>query len=77
MSVKGTTTLEAQMEPMDERLLSLEEAADFLGTGVRFLRRLVAERRIEFVKVGRHVRVPLRALRDYIDNATVHPVARR
>ncbi len=64
------------MDLTDEKLLSLEEAAELLGTGVRFLRRLVAERRIEFVKVGRHVRVPLRALRAYVDSATVHPVGR-
>ena len=64
------------MDLTDEKLLSLEEAAELLGTGVRFLRRLVAERRIEFVKVGRHVRVPLRALRTYVDSATVHPVGR-
>ena len=57
----------------DIRLLTLEDAADLLGTGVRFTRRLIAERRIEFVKVGRHVRIPLQALRDYVDAATVHP----
>jgi excisionase family DNA binding protein len=28
-----------------------------LGTGERFIRRLIAERRIAFVKVGRHVRL--------------------
>jgi excisionase family DNA binding protein len=28
-----------------------------LGTSVRFLRRLIAERRIAFVRVGRHVRI--------------------
>ncbi len=56
-----------------ERLVSLDEAAEMLGTGLRFTRRLVAERRIEFVKVGRHVRIPLRALRRYVDAATVHP----
>ena len=58
-----------------ERLSTLEESAQVLGTGVRFLRRLVAERRIEFVKVGRHVRVPLHALRAYIDDATVQAVS--
>lgn len=65
------------MEPTDERLLSLEDSAEVLGTGIRFVRRLIAERRIEFVKVGRHVRIPLRVLRAYIDSATVHPVPHR
>jgi excisionase family DNA binding protein len=40
-----------------DRLLTLLEAAERLGTSVRFARRLVAERRIAFVKVGRHVRI--------------------
>jgi excisionase family DNA binding protein len=40
-----------------DKLLTVEEAAERLGTSVRFARRLVAERRIAFVKVGRHVRI--------------------
>jgi len=40
-----------------DRLLTVEEAAERLGTSVRFVRRLVAERRIAYVKVGRHVRL--------------------
>ncbi|WP_280461279.1 helix-turn-helix domain-containing protein [Nocardia carnea] len=38
------------------RYLNVEEAAEYLGTGVRFVRRLVAERRIVFYKLGNHVR---------------------
>jgi excisionase family DNA binding protein len=40
-----------------DRLLTVEDAADRLGTSTRFVRRLVFERRIAFVKVGRHVRI--------------------
>jgi excisionase family DNA binding protein len=40
-----------------DRLLTVEQAADRLGTTTRFVRRLVAERRIAYVKVGRHVRL--------------------
>jgi excisionase family DNA binding protein len=39
------------------KLLTVEEAADQLGTSVRFVRRLIAERRIAYVRVGRHVRI--------------------
>jgi excisionase family DNA binding protein len=39
------------------RLLTITQAADQLGTGPRFVRRLIAERRIPFHKVGRHVRI--------------------
>jgi excisionase family DNA binding protein len=42
---------------MTDKLLTMEEAADQPGTSVRFVRRLVFERRIAFVKVGRHVRI--------------------
>ena len=40
-----------------ERLLTPQEAADRLGTSLRFVRRLISERRIPFIKVGRHVRI--------------------
>lgn len=43
-------------QPID-RLLSVSEAAAQLGTSERYPRRLIAERRIDFVKVGRHVRI--------------------
>jgi excisionase family DNA binding protein len=42
---------------MTDKLLTLEEAAARLGTSTRFVRRLVFERRITYIKVGRHVRI--------------------
>ena len=42
---------------MTDKLLTVEEAADRLGTSARFVRRLIVERRIAYVKVGRHVRI--------------------
>ncbi|MBY8880749.1 helix-turn-helix domain-containing protein [Actinacidiphila acidipaludis] len=56
-----------------DRLLSVQQAAEWLGTTVRFPRRLIEERRITFVKVGRHVRIPESALREYIAAHTVEP----
>jgi excisionase family DNA binding protein len=47
-------------------LLTVDEAAERLNTGVRFVRRLIAERRIEFVKLGTHVRISNEALGEYI-----------
>jgi excisionase family DNA binding protein len=58
---------------MAERYLSVAQVAERLGTTERFPRRLIAERRITFVKVGRHVRIPERALAAYIDANTVQP----
>jgi excisionase family DNA binding protein len=40
-----------------DTLLTIDQAAERLGTSVRFVRRLIFERRIAFVKVGRHVRI--------------------
>ena len=40
-----------------ERLLTVAEVAELLGTTERFPRRLIAERRIRFVRVGRHARM--------------------
>ena len=40
-----------------DKLLTVEEAAEQLGTSVRFVRRLIFERRIAYTKLGRHVRI--------------------
>lgn len=55
------------------RLLTVGQAAERLGTGERFVRRLVAERRIEFVRVGRHVRIAESAVERFIEERTVQP----
>lgn len=57
-----------------EKLLTVAEAAELLGTSERFPRRLIAERRVRFVRVGRHVRIPESAMTEYIDAATVAPL---
>ena len=65
-------------DPGFDRLLTCAEAAKILGTfdisGERFPRRLVAERRIEFVHVGRYVRIPETAVREFIRSGTVEPI---
>ena len=57
-----------------ERLLTAVEAAELLGTKERFIRRLVSERRIEFVRLGRHVRIPANALTAYVEAGRVEPM---
>ena len=59
---------------MNDHLLTVEEAAERFGTTVRFPRRLIAERRIRFVKLGTHVRIPESAIREYIAESTVEPM---
>ena len=51
-------TLRRQGRPSElETMLTVEQAAERLGTSERFVRRLIAERRITYVKLGRHVRI--------------------
>jgi excisionase family DNA binding protein len=49
------------------QLLTVEQAAEYLGTGERFVRRLIAQRRIPFIKLGKHVRLERSALDHFID----------
>ena len=44
------------------------------GTSERFPRRLIAERRIRFVRLGRHVRIPTSAVGEFIAAGAVEPV---
>lgn len=55
----------------------MNEAAEVLETSVQFPRKLIAQRRIRFVRVGRLVRIPESAVREYIETRTVEPVVRR
>ncbi len=60
-----------------DRLLTVSEAAELLSTSERFPRRLIEQRRIRFVRVGRHVRIPESALREFIEAGLVEPVTTR
>ena len=62
------------MNSVRDRLLTLEEVAELLNTKLRFSRRLVTERRIRFTRVGRHVRVPESAVREFIEAGMTEPV---
>ena len=66
-----------KQNPPPDRLLTVAEAADVLGTTERFPRRLIEERRIRFVRVGRHVRIPESALREFIAAGLVEPITTR
>ncbi len=58
---------------MDDSLMTSEEVAKLLRVTTRFVRRLVAERRIEYVKAGRLVRFESAAAADYIQRNRVVP----
>ena len=58
-----------------ERLLTVEAAAERMSTSVRFVRRLVTERRIAYVKLGRHVRISETALCEFIAAGSIPPLS--
>ncbi|MEO3858657.1 excisionase family DNA-binding protein [Acrocarpospora sp. B8E8] len=58
-----------------DRLLTAGEAAERLNTSQRFPRRLIGERRITFVRIGRNVRIPGSALEEFIQAGVVAPIA--
>ncbi|MDA0564937.1 helix-turn-helix domain-containing protein [Streptomonospora sp. S1-112] len=59
------------------RLLTVAQVAERLNTSERYPRRLIEERRITFVKLGRHVRIPESALDEFIAAGLVEPVRLR
>ena len=70
MKRKPVSKSQTDLHPIN-RLLTVGQAAERLGTTERFPRRLIAERRISFVKLGSHVRIPERALEEFIAASTV------
>jgi excisionase family DNA binding protein len=60
-----------------ERHLTVAQVAELLGTTERFPRRLIAERRVRFVRIGRHVRIPESAIRELLASGAVEPLANK
>lgn len=54
-------------------LLTVEQAAERMCTKPRFIRRLIAERRIPYVKLGAHVRIDDRDIDAFIAAGRVTP----
>lgn len=54
-------------------MLNVDQAAERLGTSPRFIRRLIAERRIAFAKLGKHVRIDTADLDAFVAAGRVAP----
>ncbi|PXY38408.1 helix-turn-helix domain-containing protein [Prauserella flavalba] len=61
---------------MEAKYLNVQQAAEYLNTSVRFIRRLVAERRIAFHKAGAHVRLAVADLEAFMQAGRVEPITR-
>ena len=59
---------------MSGALLNIDGAAERLSVSPRFVRKLVAERRIPFLKVGRLVRFDVTDLDHWLDSCRVEMV---
>ncbi len=55
-------------------LLTVDQAAERLGTTTRFIRRLRAERRIAVIKIGRHIRIDSDDLDAFIEAGRQEPM---
>ena len=55
-----------------DQLMTVQQAGEYLGTGERFIRRLITERRIGYVKVGKYVRLERATLDAFVDEGRVH-----
>ncbi len=63
----------ATTRELDE-MLTIEEAAERMKMSVRYVRRLVAERRIAFHKIGRSVRLKAADLAAHVEAGRVEPI---
>ncbi len=55
------------------RLLDIAGAAEVLNVTPRFIRRLIAERRVPFLKIGKFIRFNPDELTDWINDQRVDP----
>jgi excisionase family DNA binding protein len=60
-----------EARPVVERLLTVAEVGEVTNTSERFAGRLIAERRIRYVKCGKYVRVPESAVAEFVAAGTV------
>lgn len=58
----------------ERRFLRLPAAAEYIGQTERFMRRLVAERRIRFYKVGKFVTFDRADLDEFAELGRVEPI---
>ena len=68
MTAHRTTEQRSPSNP----LLTVPQAGEYLGTGERFIRRLITERRISYVKIGKYVRLERATLDAFVDAGRVH-----
>ena len=74
--LEGSSRRSATPATSSGEMLTVEQAAEYLNITDHFVRRLIRERRIPFLKVGRLVRLRRADLEDYLVACAV-PAVRR
>jgi excisionase family DNA binding protein len=64
--MKGVTMKEQSSQLKFPELIDIATLAGLLGVGQRYVRRMVAERRVPMIKVGHLVRFDLADIREWV-----------
>ena len=75
MTKRPNHTVRRGLDARSAGLLGVRELADVLGTNERFVRRLVAERRLPFHKVGKYVRFDPRDIEAWLSEHRVESIS--
>ncbi len=67
-----TTGAGGQQDGNRDPLLTVAQAGEYLGTGERFVRRLITERQIGYVEFGKNVRLARSTPDAFVDVGRVH-----
>lgn len=70
----GQWVKQGEMVSVTPRLIDIAEASRYIGLQVDTIYRMVSQRRIPFVKVGRRTLFDVRLLNDWLDRHTVLPI---
>ena len=62
---------------LPKRLLTIQELAEFTGLSIQTIYKMVNQRRIPYVKVGRLLRFDSRLIDDWLQAHTVMPMPER
>ena len=65
--MKGVTMKEQSSQTKFPELIDIATLADLLGVNQRYVRRMVAERRVPMIKVGHLVRFDLADIREWVE----------
>lgn len=72
---EDTEEMNQHTNSLDDAPLNIQEAAHRLGVSVRYMRRMVDEKRVRYLKVGRLVRFRGPDLEAFLKQAEVEPVS--